>query len=58
VVIDRHNKIAAGTQIGYDHECDRAAGHHVTEGGLVVLPLGNVRYYAREGHRNGGGYSE
>jgi glucose-1-phosphate adenylyltransferase len=58
VVIDRHNKIAAGTQIGYDHERDRAAGHHVTEGGLVVLPLGNVRYYAREGHRNGGGYSE
>ncbi|HET9462470.1 MAG TPA: glucose-1-phosphate adenylyltransferase [Thiobacillus sp.] len=58
VIIDRHNKIAPGTQIGYDHERDRAAGHHVTEGGLVVLPLGNVRYYAREGHRNGGGYSE
>ena len=57
-IIDRHNRIAPGTQIGYDHERDRAAGYHVTEGGLVVLPLGDVRYYAREGYRNGGGYSE
>jgi glucose-1-phosphate adenylyltransferase len=57
-IIDRHNNIAPGTQIGYDHERDRAAGYHVTEGGLVVLPLGDVRYFAREGYRNGGGYSE
>ncbi len=57
-IIDRHNAIAPGTQIGYDHDRDRAAGYHVTEGGLVVLPLGDVRYYAREGYRNGGGYSE
>jgi glucose-1-phosphate adenylyltransferase len=53
-IIDRHNAIAPGTQIGYDRERDRAAGYHVTEGGLVVLPLGDVRYFAREG----GGYSE
>lgn len=58
VIIDRHNKIAPGTQIGFDHERDRTAGYHITEGGLVVLPLGDVRYYAREGYRNGGGYSE
>ncbi len=58
VIIDRHNKIAPGTEIGFDHERDRAAGYHVTEGGLVVLPLGDVRYYAREGYRNGSGYSE
>jgi glucose-1-phosphate adenylyltransferase len=57
-IIDRHNNIAPGARIGYDHEQDRAAGHHVTEGGLVVLPLGDVRYYAREGYRVGGGYSE
>jgi glucose-1-phosphate adenylyltransferase len=57
-IIDRHNRIAPGTQIGYDHERDRAAGYHVTEGGLVVLPLADVRYFAREGYRNGGGYSE
>jgi len=57
-IIDRHSRIAPGARIGYDHEQDRAAGYHVTEGGLVVLPLGDVRYYAREGYRNGGGYSE
>ncbi|MBU1396173.1 MAG: glucose-1-phosphate adenylyltransferase [Gammaproteobacteria bacterium] len=57
-IIDRHNKIAPGTEIGYDHERDRAAGYQVTEGGLVVLPLGDVRYFAREGYRNGSGYSE
>lgn len=57
-IIDRHSKIAPGARIGYDHEQDRAAGYHVTEGGIVVLPLGDVRYYAREGYRNGGGYSE
>ena len=57
-IIDRHNGIAAGAQIGYDLDHDRAAGHHVTEGGLVVVPLGDVRYYSREGYRSGGGYSE
>ncbi|MDZ7596394.1 MAG: glucose-1-phosphate adenylyltransferase [Thiobacillus sp.] len=57
-IIDRHNNIAPGAEIGYDHERDRAAGYHITEGGLVVLPLGDVRYFAREGYRNGGGYSE
>ena len=58
VIIDRHNAIAAGAQIGFDHDRDRAAGYHVTEGGLVVVPLGDVRYYSREGYRSGGGYSE
>lgn len=58
VVIDRHNAIAPGTQLGYDHERDRAAGHYVTEGGLVVLPLGNPRYFSRGGYRNRGGYAD
>jgi glucose-1-phosphate adenylyltransferase len=58
-IIDRHNRIAPGTEIGYDAERDRAAGYHVTEGGLVVLPLGDARYFSRNGYRNrGGGYSE
>jgi glucose-1-phosphate adenylyltransferase len=57
VIIDRHNAIAPGTQIGYDHDSDRAAGRFVTEGGVVVIPLGNPRYYSRDGYRNRG-YSE
>ncbi|HEX7972262.1 MAG TPA: glucose-1-phosphate adenylyltransferase [Thiobacillus sp.] len=57
MVIDRHNAIAPGTEIGYDLERDRAAGHFVTEGGLVVIPLGDPRFYARNGYRNRG-YSE
>jgi len=57
-IIDRHNVIAPGAQIGYDHDRDRAAGYHVTEGGVVVVPLGDVRYYAREEYRFGSGYSE
>ncbi len=57
-IVDRHNRIAPGAQIGYDHDLDRAAGYHVTEGGVVVVPLGDVRYYSREGYRAGGGYSE
>jgi glucose-1-phosphate adenylyltransferase len=57
-IVDRHNAIAAGARIGYDHDRDRAAGYHITEGGLVVVPLGDVRYYSREGYRSGGGYLE
>jgi glucose-1-phosphate adenylyltransferase len=58
VIVDRHNRIAPGAEIGYDHDRDRAAGYHVTEGGLVVVPLGDVGYYSREGYRTSGGYSE
>ena len=57
-IIDRHNVIAPGAQIGYDLAHDRAAGYHITEGGLVVVPLGDTRFYSREEHREGGGYSE
>jgi glucose-1-phosphate adenylyltransferase len=58
VIVDRHNRIEPGAQIGYDHDRDREAGYHVTEGGLVVVPLGDVGYYSREGYRTSGGYSE
>jgi len=58
VIVDRHNRIEPGAQIGYDPDRDREAGYHVTEGGLVVVPLGDVGYYSREGYRTSGGYSE
>jgi glucose-1-phosphate adenylyltransferase len=58
VIVDRHNKIPSGVEIGYDHDRDRAAGYHVTEGGLVVVPLGELGYYSREGYRVSGGYAE
>jgi len=57
-IIDRHNVIAPGAQIGYDLARDRAAGYHITEGGMVVVPLGDVRYFSRGENRIGGGYSE
>ena len=57
-IIDRHNIIAPGAEIGFDAARDRAAGYHITEGGLVVVPLGDIRYFSREEHRGGGGYSE
>lgn len=57
-IIDRHNIIPPGAEIGYDLARDRAAGYHITEGGMVVVPLGDVRYYSRGENRIGGGYSE
>ena len=40
VIVDRYNTIAAGTQIGYDSEADRAR-YHVSESGLVVVSRGD-----------------
>lgn len=57
-IIDRHNVIAPGERIGHDLARDRAAGYHITEGGMVVVPLGDVRYFSRGENRIGGGYSE
>jgi len=57
VIIDRHNVIPPGAEIGFDLAHDREK-YHVTEGGLVVLPLGDVRYYSREEQRLGTGYSD
>ena len=37
VLIDNQCQIPDGTQIGVDHEADRKAGFHVTEGGIVVV---------------------
>lgn len=40
VIVDRHNIIAADTQIGYDRDAD-CARYHVSESGLVVVPKGD-----------------
>jgi glucose-1-phosphate adenylyltransferase len=56
-IIDRHNIIPAGAEIGFDPARDREK-YPITEGGLVVVPLGDVRYFSREEGRLGTGYSE
>jgi glucose-1-phosphate adenylyltransferase len=57
-IIDRHNRIAPDSRIGFDPESDRAAGYHITEGGLAVAPLGDVQFFSRDKFRYGNGYSE
>src|SRR5690606_39259141 len=51
-IIDRHNIIGAGERIGYDPAAD-AARFHVTESGLVVVPMAEImsRADAYEGAR-------
>lgn len=58
VIVDRNNDIPPDAVIGYDHARDRAAGYHVTDGGVVVVPRGDASFYAREGHRASRGYSD
>ncbi len=41
-IIDRYNVIQPGERAGYDAERDRARGH-VTESGIVVVPIAPVR---------------
>jgi glucose-1-phosphate adenylyltransferase len=48
VIVDRHNHIPPGSLIGFDLEEDRRR-FTVSPGGVVVTPLGNIRYYARGG---------
>ncbi len=55
VIVDRHNIIRADTRIGYDREEDRRR-YHVTPSGLVVVPPGEVSYYARNSRGSGPGY--
>lgn len=44
-IVDRYNCIEAGARIGFDPAADRAR-HHVTESGLVVVPMGPVPAHA------------
>lgn len=57
VIVDRHNHIEPGTVIGYDADEDRKR-YHVTPGGVVVIPRGDVCYYARNTRGQGPGYME
>ena len=52
VIVDRYNQLAPGTVIGQDPAADRQH-YHVSEGGIVVLPMGRVGHFARE---SGEGY--
>src|SRR5947208_1244341 len=36
-ILDKNVHVAADASIGYDPAADRAAGHHITESGLVVV---------------------
>lgn len=40
-IIDRHNIIGAGEEIGYDRAAD-AARFHVTDSGIVVVPMATI----------------
>jgi glucose-1-phosphate adenylyltransferase len=57
VIVDRHNHIEPGTVIGYDTDADRER-YHATPGGVVVIPRGDVCYYARNTRGQGPGYME
>lgn len=58
VIVDRHNIIEAGDRIGFDAAKDRQR-FHVSEGGVTVIPMGRVNYFARDNRGSGrGGYAE
>ena len=57
VIIDRHNRIEPGSVIGHDRDADRER-YHVSPGGVVVIPRGDVCYYARNTRGQGPGYME
>ena len=44
-IVDRYNCIGPGTRIGFDREADRAR-YHVTDSGVVVVPMGQVPAHA------------
>jgi glucose-1-phosphate adenylyltransferase len=57
VIVDRHNLVEAGSQIGFDPEAGRAR-YKTTPGGVVVVPKGCPDYFARDSRDRGIGYSE
>lgn len=58
VIVDRHNIIEAGEEIGFDIAKDQQR-FTVTDGGVTVVPMGRVSYFARNPRGSGrGGYSE
>jgi len=57
VIVDRHNIIKSGTEIGYNLEEDKRR-YHVTSSGLVIVPSGKVSYFARNSSGISSGYIE
>ncbi|HKJ07707.1 MAG TPA: glucose-1-phosphate adenylyltransferase [Gammaproteobacteria bacterium] len=57
VIVDRHNLVEADDRIGFDQEED-ARRFHLTPSGVVVVPTGSVKYYARDSREEGPGYAE
>jgi glucose-1-phosphate adenylyltransferase len=57
VIVDRHNHIEAGSQLGYDPELD-SRRYHVTPNGVVVIPKGPADYFGRDARGSGLGYME
>ena len=47
-IIDANVEVPANTEIGWDLEADRAAGHFVTEAGIVVIHSGSPGAGARK----------
>lgn len=43
VIVDRFNRIEAGTRIGWDHDADRQR-YHVTDSGIVVMGRGRTHW--------------
>ncbi len=56
-IVDRHNHIAEGAEIGFDPAAD-GARYEVTPGGVVVVPKGSSAYFARNSRGAGMGYGE
>lgn len=56
-IVDRHNSIAPGEVIGFNHDEDRKR-FHVTDSGVVVIPRGDSAFFARKGRVKGSGYRE
>ena len=57
VIVDRHNTIEPNTQLGYDREAD-SEKYVVTPGGIVVVPMGKISFFARDSRGRGPGYAE
>jgi len=57
VIVDRHNYIEPGARIGFDRAKDEKR-YTVSPGGVVVVPLGKITYFARDSRGEGPGYSE
>ena len=56
-IVDRHNRIAEGTCIGFDSDED-GRRYTVSAGGVVVVPRGRISFYPRGSRGPGTRYAE